>query len=176
MKLRLAESIRLGSLLIPEPEAGDFARCAVGMAGAACGVELSNSLVMTNPELISNFRKQHFSWLTNMEQNCPVCGKPLGCFQIVWHQFDVHVMGDKCITLEALCDWIDSIDPTPRTFEPADEPQVQEPAITKYTTLNTDLKCSQPGCKAERIAGEIWCATHQYVTSRHCVSANASER
>lgn len=121
-KLRLAESIRLGSLLIANPEGGRADRCAIGMSNAANGC-LHKMLhygdgagEMINARALSD----NYPWLLEVTTTC-ACGTVCTGSRNIIHRFDLHVMGhNHDMTLEQLCDFIDSIDPTPR------EPQVQQ--------------------------------------------------
>jgi hypothetical protein len=43
------------------------------------------------------------------------CGPRAQAVSVIAQIFNIHVMGDKTWTLERLADWIESVDPTPRS-------------------------------------------------------------
>jgi len=123
--MRLAEAIRLGSLLEPSPERGDFRHCAIGMAARSTGHgNLCNYSKedMAGINILVEMFKAEFPWTSDYQKNytCPVCELSVCGEAVVYHPFDSHVFGDKAMTIEQLADWIDSIDPTPRE-EPCPE-------------------------------------------------------
>lgn len=117
MTLRLAEAIRMGSLLIPEPCAGRADRCAIGMANAANGCRFPMRDLDDSVGEDLNWSKLYaqYPWLSGIVTPCPHCTTQLHNAAIISHLFDLHIMGvlDHSMTLEQLCDFIESIDPTP---------------------------------------------------------------
>jgi hypothetical protein len=124
---RLSDAIRLGSLLIEEPQGGNIRACAITMAGMATGfVPETNALGFDYYSYVAST----WPWIINKEIPCP-CGKlhpfslatNLYGTEIIWSPFDHHVMDDVngySMTIEGLADWI-------RTIEPPDEPVNNNP-------------------------------------------------
>jgi len=122
--MRLSEAIRLGSLLIPEPQMGELSKCALGMAAIAKGHQIQGD---ANREY--EYFLQTWPWLKDVSIKCPCspCAARLGVVdedqcvledvQVVWHIFDEHVMHtlpsalSQHWTLEQLIDFIASIEP-----------------------------------------------------------------
>lgn len=115
--MRVSEAIMAGSMLLKSSPRvrndGCGFGCALGMAEAALGIgEPSTSGVL------SALERCH-PWLEDRAASpcaCPVTGfgfSMINCW--IAHVFNEHVMGDGTWTLERLCDWVDSVDPTPRT-------------------------------------------------------------
>lgn len=123
--MRLSEAILAGSTLI-KPFAGTiFSKdgergCAIGMACAAIGIR----------KYIASDFSVRFPWLKNIvKAPCGCClftgvyaDSTFGSYghvaNVIAHVFDNHVMNDShgfSWTLEQLCEWVDSIDPTPKT-------------------------------------------------------------
>jgi hypothetical protein len=131
--MRLSEAIRLGSLLITEPEAGRADRCAIGMANAATGkrVQMSGDFRQDDAGEYANrsaFTSQ-WPWTQWVGIKCPICHWTCS----VVHLFDRHVMEDRTMTLEQLCDLVDAVDPTPR-----DEPEASQPVT--LNEVNQEVK------------------------------------
>jgi hypothetical protein len=120
----LSEAIRLGSLLV-HPEAANIEGCAIAMALKAIGAWPENLddcrcyrggqwnqwNTLAYPE---RTLRDAYPWLEE-EFPCPWCGERLRGEAIVAHPFDRHVMGRR-IPLEALCDWIATIEPESRVL------------------------------------------------------------
>lgn len=122
--MRLSDAIRLGSLLVPEPQAGDINACAITMACKASGGV--NNLYIHLAE--------QWPWLGTTLVPCP-CGvehvimynghswtiDDLTGSAIIFAPFDAHVMGDCTMTIDQLADWIRSIEPNEPTEETKNE-------------------------------------------------------
>lgn len=111
--MKLSDAIRLGSLLVAEPQAGDIDACAVTMAVLATGGCQSDKTYYTD-------LNEQWPWLAQTIIDCPCENKhrmtlrsdgKLHGSAIVFIPFDEHVMGDKSMTIEQLADWIASIEP-----------------------------------------------------------------
>lgn len=113
--MRLASAIRLGSLLMPAPMPNDTRYCAIGMGLKAAG-RLSDNGNLNYASLMDIW-----PWLRDVNMDCPGCATVLSWWGVVSHTFDAHVFGDKSMTIEQLCDFIDSIDPTPRVTSRASQ-------------------------------------------------------
>jgi hypothetical protein len=119
MSLTLSVAVRLGSLLVPHPEAGNVERCAITMAlkaigalpenlddcGAYCAGQW-NALAYPGRTL-----RDAYPWIKG-KFRCGWCERQLSGENIVWHPFDDHVMGGRYIPFGAFCDWLHIIDPT----------------------------------------------------------------
>jgi hypothetical protein len=109
-ELKLSQAIRLGSLLIEEPRLGIITHCAIGMALAAHSVKLDMSRDVC--EQVCNFWEDHYPWIRTARTHCPQCDWYLDGASLIFHPFDCHVMADKTMTIEQLCDFIASIEPS----------------------------------------------------------------
>jgi hypothetical protein len=120
--MRLATAIRMGSLATEIPVRGDVETCAIGMACRAVGKWQPRSVKATLPyideEVAMNYATllAQWPWLNNVRVGCRFCGESLSREYTVFHLFDWHVV-DGEITIEQMCDFIDSIDPTPRLVD-----------------------------------------------------------
>lgn len=114
--MRLSEAIRMGSLLVPEPMRGDTRACAIGMGLLSHGkipVGSSTQWEYEDYERIADI----YPWLQNLSVPCPWCSTHyfMSATEVIWHPFDAHVMsmldsiGLSHITLEQLCDWLDTL-------------------------------------------------------------------
>ena len=112
--MRLSDAIRLGSLLVENPEALNLSSCALGMAIRASGI---SSTRFRDQELVALWER--YPWAKTTHAPCPICNADLTFGSLVFHPFDYHVMGlndpkNVTMTIEQLADFVDSIDPTPR--------------------------------------------------------------
>jgi hypothetical protein len=116
--MRLSEAIRMGSLLIEEPRAGDVHACAITMAGLATGFVLP--VYKLGQDYYTHVNAT-WPWLRGKRVPCP-CGQQhmvgadmlLHGNEIVWGVFDHHVMNNVngySMTIEGLADWIRTIEP-----------------------------------------------------------------
>ncbi len=96
--LSLAEAIRLGSLLMPNPAAGETRTCAIGMALLAHGSEPEGALDYQRLMAI-------YPWLRKYRRRCPRCGIRLRYTGVLAHVFDRHVMKHQ-VTLDWFCQWL----------------------------------------------------------------------
>jgi hypothetical protein len=135
--MRAAEAVRLGSLVV-KPVAGKVSDgkgggCAIGMGNFALGGAAD----------CRQFEAR-YRWLDNTPQSdlpCDCVGDGLmesGCYtrnrdwvnsnyqsQMI-HLFNYHVATVKDWTIDRLCEWLDSVDPTPREAQAAAPSQVSE--------------------------------------------------
>lgn len=144
--MRAAEAIRLGSLVI-KPVAGKFGDenggCAIGMGNFALSKEggcmhfVDKYLTLFVSQIPSDF----------LPCGCPAtfptlegCGGRFTISGTIIHLFDHHVVGAKDWTIDRLCEWLDSVDPTPRDAcdmgasplcEHKTEPQTNELELTR---------------------------------------------
>lgn len=133
--MRLSEEIRLGSLLVAEPQRNDVRSCAIGMANLSVGWHAADD---KDRAAYDEIHKRH-PWLLYMSSACPVCARPMVGHEAVWHPFDGHVMqwkyeGYKVVpipsmTIEQLADFIASLEPS-------------EPVSTQ--TEGRDPVCTEP--------------------------------
>lgn len=121
--MRAAEAVRLGSLVLkPLRGGGNFGNnnfgCALEMANKATGkrgIEVYNTfpwLEITETELPCNcVGPAYMLWLGNFQNERPHKSK-----EVLVHLFNQHVC-DGDWTIDRLCEWLDSVDPTPRETE-----------------------------------------------------------
>ncbi len=103
MKLSLSDAVRLGSLMMPNPGAGETMSCAVGMALLAHGVEPGGAKDYDRLMGI-------YPWLRRRARHsCLWCGVALRFTGLLAHPFDRHVM-TRQITIDALCEWIAAVE------------------------------------------------------------------
>lgn len=148
--MRLSEAILAGSMLIkPIPyyrHRDNGSGCALGMGEVAAGCG-QNKLESVYPWLLFSVK-----------------ATPCGCSSITYpdglgvhsysietftcaiaHIFNEHVMGDKTWTLERLCDWVDSVDPTPREYKTVHE--IVDDVIKKHKESDDDaVDTDDAGC------------------------------
>lgn len=112
--MRLSETIRLGSLLVLNPEAGNINACAITMAALAGGFQ-QRSKHAWYQEVV-----KEWPWLNQTRTACPCkTGRHalphyLKGAEIIWQPFDCHVAGsihDYRMTIDQFADWIASIEP-----------------------------------------------------------------
>src|ERR1700682_2924146 len=109
--MRLGEELRLGSLLVMKPEAGDVRACAIGMANLAIGYRATSE-----GERAAYHKIVHrHPWIRRTELRCPlrscnfyeinrVIERCEGSEAIIlYHPFDSHVMKGE-MTIEQLAD------------------------------------------------------------------------
>jgi hypothetical protein len=134
--MRLSEAIRMGSLLIENPQAGNVKACAITMACLSMG--------HGNQQMILDYYTyilRTWPWVATAKVPCP-CGnkhdsslipnEKLSGTEIIWAPFDQHVMNNTngyTMTIEQLADFIASIEPVEQ--EPEECP-------TTATTTPTD--------------------------------------
>jgi hypothetical protein len=94
-RLRLSEAIRLGSLLLPDPQAGNTKSCAIGMA------LLAHGLVPVGADY--NRIRRLYRWLEKSTHPCPWCSQTESGIWLIAHPFDAHVT-PRQITLDQLCE------------------------------------------------------------------------
>lgn len=145
-QMRLAEAIRLGSLVLkPVPglfDDRDGGGCALGMGNYSISGQASDEFGVGALE-------KAYPWI-NIQQ-VPV---PCDCGINHWFErkasvataiaivFNTHVCGDHTWTIDRLCQWVDSIDPTPReTQTESTEPTVQTQKAIHV--LQTDATVSE---------------------------------
>jgi hypothetical protein len=125
--MKLSTAIRMGSLLIENPQAGNVKACAITMANLATGFEiLPNQL---NNDHYSQLT-QTWPWIITAHAQCP-CGSDkhiLDGTELIWGPFDHHVMwpvhqsglfGGYSMTIEQLADFIASIEPEEECQQPS---------------------------------------------------------
>lgn len=118
--MKLSIAIRMGSLLIHNPEASKWDRCAFGMASLASGGSFAGTEYDV-ARAISRDVYEKWPWLIDFRHDCPKCGKRLYGGECVWHLFDRHIMPGG-MTMEQLADFVSSI-------EPAEVLEPQAPAV-----------------------------------------------
>lgn len=103
--MKLSEMIAMGRTLVPELEAANLDKCALGMAGYAGGLDMVYGRY--------NALEAEWPWLKEKGQGCE-CGNMYGLntkmFDII-HRFDYHIMLLGDWTLDRLIDFVRSIEP-----------------------------------------------------------------
>ena len=125
--LSLSDAIRLGSLTVSDPTAGEITKCAIRMGLVANGGAANDD----GPRLLSHeeYAELHevlydvdadyerftgrpgqsllstYPWLTTREFFCNWCEKNLHSVEVVYHPFDEHVMTGQ-VTMDQFCDWL----------------------------------------------------------------------
>lgn len=121
--MRLSEAILAGSVLIPKTAPGNIDMCAIGMAIKALGLP-------TRTDLGVNYNALFVNWPWTERADLP---KPCDCavaagepvYVSIYHIFDSHIFDPYYDwTLDQLCQWVDSVDPTPK--ETVEESQAVE--------------------------------------------------
>lgn len=118
--MKLSEAVRLGSLLVPEPQAGNVQACAITMAALATGFKMAEHPLHGD---WYGYIAQRWPWTITAKAACP-CGKLhlparsnsdglLHGSEVIWGPFDEHVAiaSSHQMTIEQLADWIASIEP-----------------------------------------------------------------
>jgi hypothetical protein len=114
--MKLSTAIRMGSLLIENPQAGNVRACAITMACLSTGFQQQRGM---GDDAYSHVAKT-WPWVITAKAVCP-CGTVhpmsfsdsslLTGSEVIWGVFDHHVMGDRTMTIEQLADFIASIEP-----------------------------------------------------------------
>lgn len=101
----LSDAVRLGSLLMREPERGITQGCAIGMVLLAHNIE---------PNGKSDYERVRdlYPWIDGSCGECAWCGSLLSGMRMLAHNFEAHVMSGEA-TIDGLCSWIASIEPGP---------------------------------------------------------------
>ena len=131
--MKLSTAIRMGSLLIENPQAGNVQACAITMACLSMGC----TQVLDYYWYVA----KTWPWVITAKAMCP-CGKmhpmsfndstTLTGSEVIWGPFDHHVMGDRTMTIEQLADFIASIEP--------EEVECQQPSqIAVKDAVSTEL-------------------------------------
>jgi hypothetical protein len=141
--MKLSEAIRLGSLLVPQPEAGNIEACAITMACLSTGYVKSDRPMW---EDWYSYIAETWPWTVKAAVACP-CGRShmmppgdglLHGFEVIWGVFDHHVMDDMfgCrMTIEQLADYIATIEPQDEPHEESRENNVREPQAAELRGL-----------------------------------------
>jgi hypothetical protein len=118
--MKLSTAIRMGSLLIENPQAGNVRACAITMACLSMGC----TQVLDYYWYVA----KTWPWVITAKVVCP-CGKKhwpslhdddsLYGTEVIWGPFDHHVMGDRTMTIEQLADFIASIEPEEECQQPS---------------------------------------------------------
>lgn len=104
--MQLSEAIRLGAMTTPQGHGNasyfsDEARCALGSAAHALGLQLADGLGPLYNLLITVY-----PWMKQGLFPCSECGHLDVAISIIWHLNDSHRW-----TREQIADWVESVEP-----------------------------------------------------------------
>lgn len=121
--MKLSEAIMMGRHLVDRPRAFNLSTCALGMALGADGYELREDMgtCQDYQHII-----QRWPWLETLIVKCPACSKECMRYGAITHVFDAHVMTNKTMTLEQLCDWVKSVEPAEIAATANDSEETEE--------------------------------------------------
>jgi hypothetical protein len=131
--MRVAEAIRLGSLVM-RPVCGNMndrmgGGCALGMAFLALGKPIGRQIADEYPWMGEPKSLHDLPCSCSLDKPIMLSGgryynpeygpyhAPIGTNVLVVHLFNYHVCTTKDWTIDRLCEWLDSVDPTPRETE-----------------------------------------------------------